>query len=93
MFFPIGFTLQDFYRISFYRICFYELNNMCRKFSYRIQIIHYFYAIPMNQRSPPRRSCLWLDVVVHLNVVVQLGVDCSAQSEFFVDVVSIGVAT
>jgi hypothetical protein len=33
VFFPIGFTLQDNYRICSYRLCSYELNNMCRKFS------------------------------------------------------------
>ena len=51
MFLPIGFTLQDSYRIYSYRICSYESNKMCRKFSYRIQILHNSYEIPMNQRS------------------------------------------
>jgi hypothetical protein len=51
-FLPIGFVLQDSYRINSYRICFYESNNMCSKFSYRIKILYYSYAIPTNQRSP-----------------------------------------
>jgi hypothetical protein len=47
MFFSIGFALEDSYRI-----CSFESNNLCRKFSRRIQILHKSFTNPMNQRSP-----------------------------------------